>query len=475
MNELIQMSWLFPEIIILVMACIILLVGAAPKSESPFSYYGAQISLIVAGILSYVCAPHQTLYEFNGNFILDPFAVWMKLFVYMAVFLSFMYSRRYVDQQRIPRTEFYVLGLLSTLGMMVLISSANLITLYLGLELLSLPLYAMVAMERTNPRSIEAAIKYFVLGSFASALLLYGFSLFFGFTQTLDMHQISVSLSSLHDQPMVLILALVLILAGLAFKWGAAPFQLWVPDVYEGAPSAVTLFISAAPKLAAFALAVRLLLDTMPSLLNHWQPILIVISLLSMAVGNVVAIVQKNIKRMLGYSSIAHMGYMCLGLAAGTINGFSASMFYIISYTLMSLGAFGVIVLMSKEGYELESIEDFSGLNTRNPWLAFTLLLIMFSMAGIPPLFGFIAKVGLLESLIQVHMTWLAVTAILFAIIGAYYYLRIVKVMYFEEPLSKTPFVYTRSEQIAISINAIAVLLLGVFPGALFVLCHLVI
>jgi len=462
-----------PEIILLAGACIALMADVFAPKKTEAAYFICQFALILATTASFYFEPNQAIYQFNHTFVLDSLAVSLKIFCYLAVFLSFMYSRRYVREQKIPQGEYYVLGLLSTLGILVLVSAANFITLYLGLELLSLPIYAMVALERDNPRCLEAAMKYFVLGSLASGLLLYGLSLLFGVTASLDLHVVAQAIAahSASELPL-LVLALVFILAGIAFKFGAAPFHLWVPDVYEGAPSSVTLFISAAPKLAAFGMTIRLLVDAMPSLNVQWQEVLIVFAILSMAIGNIVAIAQSNIKRMLAYSSIAHIGYMLLGLACGTPNGYAAAMFYIVSYSLMSLAAFGMLVLMSKEGYEPEAITDFAGLNSRNPWLAFMWLLIMFSMAGIPPLVGFIAKVGLLEALIQVHLTWLAVLAILFAIIGAYYYLRIVKVIYFEEPKEIAPVAYTREETAAITVNGLLVLILGIFPGTLFVLCH---
>ncbi|HYF97474.1 MAG TPA: NADH-quinone oxidoreductase subunit NuoN [Coxiellaceae bacterium] len=473
MNNVFMITSFLPEIVLLVGACIALLTDAFAPKKTNAAYYLCQLSLVIAAIISFYGMPTETITQFHGAFVLDKFAVSLKLFSYVAVFLTFIYSRRYVCTQKIPQGEYYVLGLLSTLGILVLISAGNFISLYLGLELMSLPIYAMVALERERARCLEAAMKYFVMGSLASGLLLYGLSLLFGVSHSVDLSVVAEAISQHTTQELpLLILGMVFIVAGIAFKFGAAPFHFWVPDVYDGAPSSVTLFISAAPKLAAFGLSIRLLVDAMPALHIQWQEVLVVIAIASMAIGNIVAIAQTNIKRMLAYSSIAHMGYMILGLATGTSDGYGAAMFYIVSYTLMSLGAFGMIVLMSKEGYEPEAISDFAGLNTRNPWLAFMWLLILFSMAGIPPLVGFIAKVGLLEALINVHMTWLAVLAILFAIIGAYYYLRVVKVIYFEEPKEVTPVFYTRTEQVAISLNGLAVLVLGILPGWLFVLSH---
>ncbi len=474
MKELLAITPFLPEIILLVGACSALMADVFAKPKSEYAYFICQFSLLIAACCSLTFMSESTQVLFNGAFVLDPLAAWLKVFTYIAVFMSFIYSRRYVRTQKIPQGEYYVQGLLSTLGILVLVSAGNFISLYLGLELMSLPIYAMVALERERSRCLEAAMKYFVMGSLASGLLLYGLSMLFGVTHSLDITAVAQALTQDAAESKLAMLATVLVVAGVAFKFGAAPFHFWVPDVYEGAPSSVTLFISTAPKLAAFGLSIRLLVDAMPSLHIEWQQLLVVISIASMAIGNIVAIAQTSIRRMLAYSSIAHMGYMLLGLATGTSSGYAAAMFYIVSYSLMSLAAFGLIVLMSKEGYEPDNINDFAGLNSRNPWLAFIWLLTLFSMAGIPPLVGFIAKVGLLEALISVHLTWLAVLAILFAIVGAYYYLRVVKVIYFEEPKDLVPVSYTRSEQLAISLNGLAVLVLGVLPGWLFILTRAV-
>jgi NADH-quinone oxidoreductase subunit N len=359
------------------------------------------------------------------------------------------------------------------LGMMVLVSSHNFITLYLGLELFSLPIYAMVALQRDTGRCIEAAIKYFIMGSVASGLLLYGLSMLFGATHSLDLATVAHVMTR-HGlmTHALLMLGLIFTVTAIVFKLGAAPFHQWVPDVYDGAPTSVALFISAAPKIAAFGLLIRLLVDTMPSLSIQWHQVVIVIAILSMAIGNLTAIVQTSMKRLLAYSSIAHMGYMLLGIACATQRGDSAALFYILSYSIMTLGAFGTMILLSRKGFEADKISDYSGLNTRSPWFAFVMLLVMFSMAGVPPIVGFIAKVGVLEALIQVHLVWLAVVALLFAIIGAFYYLRVVKVMYFESGQNQSDLVCDRSTRFVLSLNGILVLLLGIFPGALFALCH---
>ncbi len=469
-----------PEIFVLIMACITLLIGAFTKKQhSGLPYCLIQLTLIIAAVLSWyvftTMDESKTVMAFHNTFVLDRFAVVLKIFIFISVFFTFFYSRQYNDERKIPATEFYVLGLLSTLGMMVLVSSPNLLTLYLGVELMSLPTYVMVAMQRKKSECVEASMKYFIIGAVASAMLLYGLSMLFGATKSLDVATIAQTVSTTaSSHQMLLVFGLVFIVAGLAFKLGAAPFHMWVPDVYQGAPTSVTLFISTAPKIAGFGLVIRLLAGAMPSLQMQWQEMLIVIAILSMCVGNFAAIVQTNVKRMLAYSSIAHIGYMLLGILCGTASGYASAMFYIISYSIMTLGAFGMILLMAREGFEAENISDFVGLNNRNPWLAFLILIIMFSLAGIPPLVGFIAKVGVLESLISVHLVWLTVVALVFAIVGSYYYLRIVKVMYFEKGDENVkPVAYSTGLNVVMTLNGLAVLLLGILPGALFALCHL--
>ncbi len=372
-----------------------------------------------------------------------------------------------------PYNEFYVLGLFSILGMMILVSSYNFLSLFLGLELTSLPIYAMIAFKRDSGICSEASIKFFIIGTMATGLLLYGLSMLYGATGSIQMDEVAkVIAATLTEGRLILILGLVFVVVGIAFKLGAVPFHMWVPDVYEGAPSAVTLFLASAAKVAALGLAIRLLVFAMPGLLIQWQQQFIVISILSIAMGNIIAIVQTNLKRMLAYSSIAHIGYMSLGLVAGTPQGYAAATFYMISYAIMTVGAFGLIVILSRSGFEMESIDDFKGLNAKNPWLAFMMLIIMFSLAGIPPIVGFMAKVGVLEALIEVHMVWLAAVAIVFAIVGSYYYLRVVKVMYFDEPDLPGVIVCPLDMRIAMTVNSLTVLLLGIFPGILFNLCH---
>lgn len=469
-----------PEIFILAMACVLLLVGLFADRRQRLTFYLAQLSLVVAFVLTWFSYLHLDFsvaaYTFHDSFVLDRMAVILKSFIYLSTFLVFLYAHYYNEDHHLPNHEFYVLSLLSMLGMMILVSSHNLLTLYLGVELLSLPIYAMVALRRNKTACVEAAMKYFIIGAVASAMLLYGLSMIFGATLHLDMTQIMQAITADNlAQHRLLVFGLVFVIAGMAFKLGAAPFHMWAPDVYEGAPSSITLFISAAPKIAAFAMFIRLLVQTLPSLYLQWQPVLIVIAIASMAIGNLAAIVQTNIKRLLAYSSIAQMGYMLLGIACASKRGEAAAMFFVISYSLMTLGAFGMIVLMSRNGMEVENINDFAGLNSRHPWMAFLMLILMFSMAGVPPLVGFIAKVGILEALMTAHLTWLAVVMVIFAIIGVYYYIRVVKVMYFGDTKTTQPVSLstTTGGKIGLSLNGIAVLLLGILPGALYAACHL--
>jgi NADH-quinone oxidoreductase subunit N len=473
MNSVPNFMPALPEIFLLAMGCIALLLGIFAKHRgASLAYWTVQLSLLITTGLVLLNFGKPAI-TFNNTFILDQFAVVLKTVIILITFMVFVYSRDYL-KQRIPQyqVEYYVLGLFAVLGMMILVSAYSFITIFLGLELFSLPVYAMIAMQRDSEKCTEAAMKYFVVGAIATGMLLYGLSMLYGATRTLDVAMIAQTIATIPaQQQLILVFGLVFVLAGIAFKLGAVPFHMWVPDIYEGAPSVVTLFISAAPKVAALALAVRLLVDAMPALALQWQPILIVIAFLSMALGNIAAIVQSNIKRMLAYSSIAHMGYMTLGLLTATTAGYAAATFYSIAYVIMTGVAFGMIVLLSRAGFEAERIEDFQGLNNRSPWLAFVMLLVMFSMAGIPPLVGFMAKVAVLEALIRVHLVWLAVAALLFAIIGAYYYLKVVKVMYFEDAVDTSTITASTDVKVMISINALLVLFFGLFPGLLFNLC----
>jgi NADH-quinone oxidoreductase subunit N len=460
------------EIFVLTMACIILIVDVFLSEQHRIvSYVLSLATLLVAALISGSMLDNETAVVLNGTFVSDPMAALLKTSIFLITFGVFMYSRAYLVARGIFSGEFYVLGLFAVLGMMVLVSAHNLLTVYLGLELLSLSLYALVAFNRDSADASEAAMKYFVLGALASGMLLYGISMLYGTTGSLDIAEITAALSASGEMGMIQIFALCFIVVGLAFKFGAVPFHMWVPDVYHGAPTPVTLFIGSAPKIAAFAMALRLLEQTLGGLSADWQDMLTILAVLSLAIGNVIAIAQTNIKRMLAYSTISHVGFLLLGLIAGTAEGYSAAMFYAITYALMATGGFGMIILLSRAGFEADQLDDFKGLNERSPWFALMMLILMFSMAGLPPTVGFYAKLSVLQAVIHVDMVWLAVTAVFFSIIGAYYYIRVIKLMYFDEPETVEPLRPSTDLQIVMSLNGLAVLGLGVFPGALLTLC----
>lgn len=464
-----------PEIFILAMACLTLLADLFVKQEKGgLTFLLSEFTLLGAAVLSVILFEHQAVTTFHGSFVLDHLATVLKLLIYTTTFFVLLYSRSYINERQIPFGETYILTLFCVLGMMVLVSAGSFITLFLGLELFSLPLYAIIALQRDKKSCQEAAIKYFVMGAIASGILLYGLSMIYGATRSLDISIVANTIAQLPaDQNLILIFGLVFVIVGFAFKLGAVPFHMWVPDVYEGAPSSATLLIATAPKIAAFGLGARLLIDTLPALQPDWQQLLIIIAMLSMTLGNFAAIVQTNLKRMLAYSSIAHMGYMMLGFLSGTASGYGAATFYICVYALTSLGAFGLIVLLSRSGLEAENIADFRGLNSRNPWLAFIMLLIMFSMGGVPPLVGFFAKLAVLESLISAGFVWLAVYAMMMALVGVFYYLRVVKVMYFDQPDDAAPITLDCfNSQLAITVNGLLILALGLLPSGLYDLCR---
>jgi NADH-quinone oxidoreductase subunit N len=369
------------------------------------------------------------------------------------------------------RGEFYALVLFSVVGMMIMVSGQNMLTLYMGLELLSLSLYALVALDRDNTRATEAAMKYFVLGALASGMLLYGMSMIYGMTGSLNIADINHALMGETENHAVLILGLVFIVSGLAFKLGAVPFQMWVPDVYEGSPTAVTLLISSVPKLAAFAFVIRLLVQALPTLAVDWQQMLMIMAVLSIVVGNITAIAQTNLKRMLAYSTISHIGFILYGLMSVSINGFVYAMFYVVSYVLMTLAGFGIILLLSRKGFEAENLEDLKGLNQRSPWVAFLMMIVMFSMAGVPPTLGFYAKFSVLQAALQAGYLWLVVFAVLMAVVGAFYYLRVIKLMYFDEPADLKPIDAPLDMRIILSVNALALLVIGLMPQSLMELC----
>ena len=416
-----------------------------------------------------------TEYAFYGMYVSDEFGRLLKLCAYIAVGATLLYARAYVADREMYRGEFYTLALFALLGQMVMISANNLLVVYLGLELMSLSLYALAALRRDHAMATEAAIKYYVLGALASGFLLYGMSMIYGGSGSLDLPDIAKAIAGGGADRTVLVFGVVFIVAGLAFKFGAVPFHMWVPDVYHGAPTAVTLFLSSAPKLASFALAYRLLAEGLAGLADGWQDMLIVVSVLSMAIGNVVAIAQTNLKRMLAYSTISHVGFILLGILAGTSQGYESALYYTIAYVIMSVGGFGMIILLSRAGFEADSLEDFKGLNARSPWFAAVMLMLMFSMAGVPPFIGFWAKLAVIQAVLDVRLLWLAVVAVVFSVIGAYYYLRVVKLMYFDEPVERRALEGSGALRFVLSVNGLAVLVLGMFPGLLLAVCAAVI
>ncbi len=462
-----------PEMFLLTMACIILLADLFISDKNRvLTYLLSLATLGVTAALTVAMHTPETVYTFDGSFVSDTMGDVLKVFVYLVTAVAFIYSRDYLLSRNIFKGEYFVLGLFAVLGMMVLISAHSMLTIYLGLELLSLSLYAMVAFQRDSSKATEAAMKYFVLGALASGMLLYGMSLIYGITGTLDIGGVHTAITGLEDsKQMVLGLGLVLVIVGMAFKLGAVPFHMWMPDVYHGAPTAVTLFISTAPKIAAFAMIMRLLVEGLGDLHAQWQDILIIMAVLSMLVGNVIAIAQTNIKRMLAYSTISHVGFLLLGILAGTQAGYSASMFYVIVYALMGMGGFGVIILLSRSGFEADKLDDFKGLNDRSPWFAFIMMILMFSMAGVPPALGFYAKLAVLQAVIGAGLTWLAVAAVIFSIIGAFYYLRIIKLMYFDKAEDTQPIETSMDMKVVLSANGLGILFLGLAQGSLLALC----
>jgi len=469
------------EIFLLAMACVIMMVDLFVKDQKrTLTFALTQLTLVGAAIVTFAISTGEISYTFSGMYVADLMGSLLKLALYATVFIVLLYSRGYVlDRPHMPRAEFYTLSLFATLGMMVMISANHFLTIYIGLELLSLSLYAMVALNRDSVVATEAAMKYFVLGALASGLLLYGMSMIYGATGTLEITGVAERLYAGQVNRTILVFGLVFLVSGIAFKLGVVPFHMWIPDVYHGAPTAVTLFIASAPKLAAFAIVIRMLVNGMIVLAQDWQTMLIILSVLSMAIGNLAAIAQTNLKRMLAYSAISHMGFMLLGLVTGVVGGdarfalnaYSSSMFYIITYVLTSAGTFGMILLLARSGFESDEIEDFKGLNKRSPWFAAVMMMMMFSMAGVPFFVGFFAKFSVLQAVVAAGYLWLAIAAVFFSLIGAYYYLRIVKIMYFDQPADMTPIKAPVDMKLMMSANGLAVALLGIFPQALMSLC----
>jgi NADH-quinone oxidoreductase subunit N len=470
-----------PEIFLAAMAMAILMIDLFVKdSRRTVTFALTQLTLLGCAAIQIYTSTGEITYTFSNMFVDDMMADLLKLFVYMTMIVVLFYSRAYLfDRPEMNKGEYYVLALFATLGMLVMISANNFVTLYVGLELLSLSLYAMVAMNRDSLASTEAAMKYFVLGALASGMLLYGMSMIYGATGTLEITELAEVLYNGESNRTVLIFGLVFLVSGLAFKLGVVPFHMWIPDVYHGAPTPVTLLISSAPKLAAFAIVMRLLVGGLITLAEDWQGMLIILSVLSMAIGNLAAIAQTNLKRMLAYSAISHMGFMLLGIVTGVVGGdpryalnaYSSAMFYVIVYVLTTAAAFGMILLMSRAGFEADELDDYKGLNKRSPWFAAIMMMIMFSMAGVPFFVGFFAKFSVLQAVVAGGYIWLAIVAVLFSLIGAFYYLRVVKLMYFDAPSDETPISAGLDMRILISANGLAVAVLGLFPQMIMSLC----
>ena len=475
-----------PEAILLLGACALMIVDLYVKDA------GRRATLWLAQIVLALClcatlfvlwgSGGRRLLIFSGLFVSDSMGHLLKMVCYLAVSAALVYSRQYLQDRALLRGEFVTLLLFSLLGMMVMISAGSFLTLFLGLELMSLCLYALVALNRDSALSTEAAMKYFVLGALSSGLLLYGMSMIYGATGTLNLYEVAARSARLvgnESDRVFLVFGLVFVVAGLAFKVGVVPFHMWIPDVYHGAPTAVTLIVGSAPKIAAFAMAVRLLVNGLPDLAHDWQQMLALLAIASMAIGNITAIAQSNLKRMLAYSTIAHMGFMLLGLLSGVVEGnrlnvdgaYSSALFYMIVYVLMSLGAFGVLLYLSRAGFECENLDDVKGLNRTHPWIAFIMLLLMFSLAGIPPTAGFYAKLAVLSAAVDAGQIWLAVAAVILSLIGAFYYLRVVKLMYFDDPKVPAQVSGSLGFRVALSANGLAMLLFGILPSLLMIPC----
>jgi len=474
-----------PEIILLVMACVILLFDVSVKSGKRGATYGlTMLTLAVVAALEAASATHgQTVYAFGNMVVNDAMGHWLKCFAAVSVMVTLVYGRDYAFGRGMLRGgDLFTLSLFSVLGMFVMISGNNFLGIYMGLELLTLSSYALVALRRDHAISTEAAMKYFVLGSLASGLLLYGMSMLYGATGTLDLSLVFKAISTGQIDQQILVFGLVFLVAGLAFKLGVVPFHMWIPDVYQGAPTVVTLLVGGAPKLAAFAVMIRLLVEGLSPLSVDWQQMLMVLAVASLAVGNLAAIAQTNIKRMLAFSTISHMGFVLIGMMSGFVNGqgdpagsaYGSAMFYVVSYVLTTLASFGIILLLSREGFESEEISDFAGLNQRSPLYAGIMALCLFSLAGIPPMVGFYAKLAVLEALISSGATSnivLAVFAVMMSLIGAFYYLRVVKVMYFDAPTSTAPLTAPHDVRAVLALNGALLLVLGLLPGGLMTLC----
>lgn len=482
-----KLSWItvYPEVVLLVMACVIALADLRVTSARRTSTY--VLTLLTLGVVAALQALYasggETYYGFAGMVVSDPMGNWLKCFATLAMMVTLVYGRPYAgDRDMLRGGEMFTLSMLSLLGIFVMISGNNFLVIYMGLELLTLSSYALVALRRDNATATEAAMKYFVLGAMASGFLLYGMSMLYGATGSLDVNEVFKAVNSGQIKHQVLVFGLVFIVAGLAFKLGVVPFHMWIPDVYQGAPTAVTLIIGGAPKLAAFAICFRLLVEGLWPLALDWQQMLGLLAVGSLLVGNLAAIAQTNLKRMLAYSTISQMGFVLLGLMSGVVNGntlsaanaYSSAMFYVITYVLTTLATFGIILLLAREGFESEEIADLAGLNQRSPLFAGVMAICLFSLAGVPPLVGFYAKLSVLQALVasgQAMYIGLAVFAVMMSLVGAFYYIRVVKVMYFDAPITASTISAPADVRAVLSINGLLVLVLGILPGGLMALC----
>lgn len=467
-----------PEIFLLAALCVVLLLDLFLGKESRvITYLAAQASLMTTILLVYSSFFNRAdkTVGLEGMYVVDEMAGILKIAILLVSILAFACARKYLRDQDMWRGEFYVLGMTAILGMLIMVSGYHLLVLYLGLELLSLSLYALVAMRRDDAQATEAAMKYFVLGAVASGFLLYGMSMLYGVSGSLEINNLREYFSSQTDivSNVPLLFALTFIVAGLAFKLGLVPFHMWLPDVYQGTPTAVTLFLSSAPKVAAFALVIRLMVEALGPAEAAWSQMFMLLALLSIALGNILALAQTNIKRLLAYSAISHMGFMLMGIVMNSHLGYSASMFYVLLYALMSAGAFAMLILLGRKGYEIVNLEDLKGLSGRNPWFALMFLFILFSMAGIPPTAGFYAKFAVIEAVVQGGFVWAAVFMVVMSVVGAFYYLRIIKIMYFDKPQEQPPIEADMDIRVLVSANGLLMILLGIFPGILMSICDL--
>jgi len=463
-----ELIFVLPELFLLSAISIILLFDLfASERLKPLTYYLTQLALIITGWLAFDLIGESAII-FSGTFVLDTMGSTFKVFIMGFAIIALVYTRHYLKAHELLRNEYFILALMSILGMMVMVSGHSLLTLYMGLEIMSLSLYALIASARDRAVAIEAALKYFVLGAIASGLLLYGMSMIYGITGSLDIAQISnfARASTLaSQQTLILNFGLVFLVIGVALKLGAVPFHMWVPDVYQGSPTSVTMFLSTVPKIAAIALLIRLLIDGLGDLQHYWSDLLMIIAVLSIALGSLVALMQSNIKRMLAYSTISHIGFVLLGFVTGVVEGYGAAVFYVLVYILMSLAALGSIIVLNKNGFEADQISDYQGLSKHSPWFALIILVVMLSMAGVPPFIGFYSKLFILQQVIAEGYVILAVIAVVFAVISAYYYLQIIKTMYFDDADKEITVSAPLDMRVVLSINGILILLVGLMPS----------